>query len=181
VKLEFQKVNNKKRKGKINMSYVEKLNAITSKYDRYISESMAEKIAGSEYNKKAIDFLFDAETVCVINFLGLNKPHWGTKKVNHYEVTLKNKKSEFTFNFWDSINNTEKGKKSTYDFYSVLACLSLNYFQNFDDFLREDGYEFKTESEYIRLKAVYLEIERQDKELRKLFTSEELERLSDIN
>lgn len=163
------------------MNNVDKLNKVLPNNYRYVSQAIADKAFESEYNRQAIDFLVDTETTCDIAFLGLNKPSWGKQKVNHYEVTLKNKRSTFTFNFWDSINNTERGKKLGYDFYSVLACLSFDYNISFDDFISENCFEIKSESDYIKLKSTYLEIERQNSELKKLFTESELERLSDIN
>ena len=161
--------------------YREKLSKVTPRAP-YFNDDKVSSITKSSYNKQAIDFLFDAETTCEISKIGLDYSSWNKKsKVNKYEVTLKNKNCEFTFMFWDSIHNTEKNISLQYDFYSVLACLSLNYSSNFDEFCYEFEYTFSNESEYIQAKTTYLEIERQDRELRKLFTDEQLEKLSEIN
>ncbi len=163
------------------MNNVEKLNKVLPNNYRYVSQEIADRAFESEYNRQAIDFLVNTETTCEITFLGLSMPDWGKQKVNHYEVTLKNKRGEFTFNFWDSINNTEKGKKLGYDFYSVLACLSLNHHEDFDDFLSEFDFKITSESEYLKYKLTHLEIIRQDKALKKLFPESELEQLFEIN
>jgi hypothetical protein len=69
----------------------------------------------------------------------------------------------------------------TYDAYSPLACLYLNYSSNFDDFCQDLGYTYETEREYINVKKIYLDCIDQDNALRKMFTNEELEMLSEIN
>lgn len=161
---------------------VEKVNQVIGHNRSYISASLAEKTLLSEYNTKAVDFLLETQTTCDIVFEGLACPSWDKKrKVNSYSVTLKNAKHSYTFEFFDSIHNTEKGKKSTLDFYSILACMSYTTPESFDDFCADFGYEFKNESEYIKAKSTHLACLDQDKNLRKLFTSDELEKLSEIN
>ena len=157
----------------------DKLNAIiTSK--NYLS---LQKIADSPYQMQAIDFLYKTKTTCNIELVGKTYPDWDKKNLhNEYRVTLKNSKHTYVFSWYDSIQNTSiKPKLSTNDFYSVLAGLGFYYPENFDDFCSEFGYEFENESEYIKAKQVHLSCLDQDKQLKKLFTSEELEQLADIN
>lgn len=162
------------------MTNVEKINKILPNNHRYISPAMAEKMLNCEYNAQAINFLLETETTCEIEFTGLSKPSWGKTRVNSYRVTLKNKKHEYTFDFYDSIKNTEDNKKATYNFYSVIACMDLNYSSNFDDFCSEFGYTFNNEREYIKAKQTYFAIVEQDENLRKLFSEEQLEKLQEI-
>lgn len=162
------------------MTNLEKVNKILPKNHRYISEAMAERMLESEYNTQAINFLFETETTCEIEFTGLSKSPWGKTRVNSYRVTLKNKKHEYTFDFYDSIKNTEDGKKATYDFYSVLACMSHYTPESFDDFCSEFGYEFKNESEYIKAKSTHMACLDEQKNLRKLFNEDQLEKLMEI-
>lgn len=163
------------------MNNLEKVNKVLNQNKTYISQAMADRMFESEYNTQAINFLLETETTCKIEFRGLARPPWNKdNEVNSYRVTLKNKKHTYEFEFFDSISNTEKGKKATYDFYSVLACLDINIPENFDDFISEFGYEFSSEAEYIRVKAVHLACLDQAKNLRKLFNEEQLEKLSEI-
>lgn len=151
---------------------------------RYLSDAQAAKILANEYQKQAVDFLTETETTCEIVFLGLRSPTWDRikkREVNVYKVTLKNEKHSYTFEFFDSISNTEKGKKATYDFYSVLACMGHYTPESFDDFCSEFGYEFANESEYIHIKSIHLACLDQDKNLKKLFTEDQLQKLSEIN
>lgn len=164
------------------MTNSELINKVTSNRTRFIGEKQAEKILGNEYQKQAIDFLLETKTTCDIVKIGLSNTPWdGKKRVNKYEVTLKNERGEYTFDFYDSIKNTEEGKSATLDFYSVLACLDLDYSSDFDDFCANYGYEFSTEKEFLKAKNVYFAVIEQDKNLRRIFTEEQLEKLADIN
>lgn len=141
----------------------------------------------SEYNHQALDFLIETNTTCNIKGIGQRVPSWADKKskkqsmINAYSVTLKNSRGEYTYDFYDSVNNTEKGKSSRHDFYSVIACMSVYYPDSFDDFVSEFGYEFNNESEYIKTKQIHLSCLEEKKALHRLFTSEQLEKLSEIN
>lgn len=163
------------------MTNVEKINKVLPNNHRYISENMANNILESKYNRQAVEFLLETETTCDIKFLGLRKQPWSDKKVNSYDVTLKNARHTYTYEFFDSIKNAEDGKKATYDFYSVIACMGHYVPESFDDFISEFGYEFKTEAEYIKVKNTHLACLDQVKNLKKLFTSEQLEKLAEIN
>lgn len=47
------------------MTNVEKINKVLNQNARYISASMADTILESEYNKQAVEFLLEAETIHV--------------------------------------------------------------------------------------------------------------------
>lgn len=159
----------------------DKLKAILIKYNEcYFSDFQIDKIFESEYNRQAIDFLFETKTQISIESKGQSKASWTNANVNQYEVTLKNQKHEYSFDYYDSIYNTEKNKSSKYDFYSAIACLDSYVSDSFDEFCLDFGYEFKNESEYIKAKSTHLACIEQSKNLKKLFTSEQLERLSEI-
>lgn len=161
----------------------EVLNKILIEYNRfYLSDNQIDKIFSSEYNRQAIDFLNKTETKIDITSIGPAYPSWQNKtRVNKYRVTLKNKKHTYEFDFYDSIKNTEDRKTLKYDFYSVLAGLGHVVPDSFDDFCYEYGYEFKDESEYIKTKTIHLACIDQNKNLKKLFTEDQLNLLSDIN
>lgn len=163
------------------MSPEEKINKVLPNNHRYLSPATCQKLLSSSYQEQAVNFLLETETTCSIVKIGQSMPSWGKQAVNMYSVTLTNKKGSYSFNFYDSINNTEKNKSATLDFYSVLACLDLNYCNDFDDFCANYGYEFKTEREFIKIKQIYFDVVEQDKNLRKLFSEDELQKLSEIN
>lgn len=135
----------------------------------------------SEYQVQAINFLARTKTTCQIDLLGQSIPEWGEQSVNTYSVTLKNDRGEYTFTFYDSLNNTEKKKSARLDFYSVLACIGYDVPENFDEFCSDFGYSFKTEEEYIKAKQTHMGCLNQYRHLCKLFTSEEMEELQEIN
>lgn len=62
----------------------------------------------NEYTKQATDFLKRAGANIKIEFQGvaINK-NWDNKKRNLYKVTLTTPRGAYTFDFWDSINNTK--------------------------------------------------------------------------
>ena len=66
----------------------------------------------NEYTKQANEFLQKANATCKIEFVGLaiNKDWKETTKRNLYEITLTTPKGSMTFDFWDSIHNTEISK-----------------------------------------------------------------------
>ena len=139
------------------------------------------ELFNSEYQVQAINFLTKTKTTCQIDSLGRSIPEWGGQAVNTYNVTLKNARGEYTFTFYDSINNTEKKKSARLDFYSILACIGFYCPENFDEFCSDFGYSFKTEEEYIKVKQTHIACLKQEKALRKIFTAEEMEELQEIN
>lgn len=149
----------------------------------WVSEERLKKLSSDQYQRQAINFLLETETTCDIQLMGLRNPNWksDSKAVNCYNVTLKNKNHTYSFDFYDSIKNTEENKSAKFNFYSVLACMGHYTSESFDEFCSNFGYEFKNESDYIRTKTVHLACLDQDKNLKKLFTSEQLEKLQEIN
>lgn len=163
------------------MTNQEKLNNILLKSRSYVSELRANKLFNDSYQTQAIQFLIDTDTKIDIEPIGKVKPPWGDKSVNSYAVTLKTPRGEYTFDYYDSIHNTEKGQSAVLDFYGILSCLDLDYSCDFDDFCANYGYDFKNEREYIKVKQAYLAVRDQDAALRRIFTSEQLEQLNEIN
>ena len=161
---------------------VEKINKVIGHNRSYISAMQADKVLRSEYQAQAINFLLETNTICDIVSTGTKSPSWDNKhKVNAYSVTLKNSKHSYTFEFFDSINNTEKLKSARFDFYSVLAGMGHCTPESFDEFCSDYGYTFANETEYIKAKTTHLACLDQDKNLRKLFTPEQMKQLNEIN
>ena len=140
-----------------------------------------DEIFRSKYQVQAINFLVKTKTTCQIDLIGKSVPSWGKQPVSTYSVNLKNARGEYTFTFYDSINNTEKKKSARLDFYSVLACIGYDVPESFDYFCNEFGYSFKNEEEYIKAKQMHINSLNQYRHLRKIFTAEEMEELQSIN
>lgn len=159
----------------------DKINLITDR-KIYFQDPSIKRAFESEYNVKAIDFLIETETKCEIRLIGLAFPNWQNETpVNKYEVTLRNKRSNYTFDFYSSIKDTENKRSLPLDFYSVLACLSSYYPESFDEFLADFGYEIKSERDYLRIKKIHLDCIDEMRALERLFTDEQLEKLAEIN
>lgn len=128
----------------------------------------------NEYHKQANDFLKATNTTIEIKKSAIQKPaNWKPSGI-HYQVKLSNAKSSYIFDFWDSYNNMQKGKKPTA--YDILASIwKFEPSDDVDDFAKELGYE--KPSEAIR---VWKAVKEQYKELCKLFTPEEMEKLAEI-
>lgn len=71
----------------------------------------------------------------------------------------------------------EKTKKAIEpNAYSVLACLDVLYSDTFEDFCAEFGYDVDS----IKAEKTYRAMQEQDRALRRLFTTEHLEKLQEI-
>lgn len=95
-----------------------------------------------------------------------------------YQASLKRSEgNRFTFIFYDSINNYDKGlEPSAYD---VLSCLSFDSHcdEDFEDFCDNCGYN----SDSIKAKATWRKCLKFSKRVNAFFTIEELEELREID
>lgn len=141
------------------------------------------------YNKAALDFLKETKTLLSIDYLykGL---HFADDKQERdiYTIVLTNEKHSYRFNFGDSLHNTQRdGKRKNPTPYDVLACLNVDYSEDFKDFCDNYGYDHFDEGNYsgnyINTKALsmYNAVQLESNALRKLFTEKEIEKLSEIN
>lgn len=66
----------------------------------------------NEYDEQATKFLKDTDTTLTVKLSDdQTAPDWAKNGEKHgykYDVTLSNKRANYTFNFWDSIHNGEK-------------------------------------------------------------------------
>lgn len=125
----------------------------------------------SEYDEQAEKFLEDTNTEIIIR----NATDEEKKEVTaltggqHYKVTLKSKRGEYTFDYWGSIADREACRIAKP--YDVLAC--LDYYETKDDmFSGLAGCGLSGE--------VYFAVWEQCKGLRRVFTRKQLERLNEI-
>lgn len=138
----------------------------------------------TDYQKQAEQFLADTKTELeILKAIPQKKPLWhkeGEKHGINYSITLKNNKHSYTFDFWGSIADAEKIYNGNYTntkpkAYEILACI-YPYYGTFKDFCDDFGY---SDDSILAEKTYYVVLE-QTKELNKLFTEQELEKLQEI-
>lgn len=127
----------------------------------------------TEYQKQAIDFLTATNTKFIAKF----KKHAiyfndDKQPRDIYRITLKNDRHKFSFDFGQSINNTGKAPTE----YDVLACITKYDPYSFEDFCGEFGYNSDSRKTY----KIYEAVENEWANVNKLFTSEEIEHLQEI-
>lgn len=94
-----------------------------------------------DYRKDTQEFLTRVNATVTIDFIkkGL-VPHWNDNALhNIYKVTVKRNGKQYTYNFHDSIHNTQNNISP--DEYDVLACLEKYDVGSFEDFCSEFGYD----------------------------------------
>ena len=130
------------------------------------------------YTKQATDFLKSTNTEIIIKeSLKPTAPIWA-KDERHgikYNVIIKNAKHHFSFAFWDSIHNQENNLKPTA--YDVLACLTKYDVGSFKNFCDDFGYD----TDSITAAKTYKAVKKEFANIIQLWTSSEIEKLSEIN
>ena len=130
------------------------------------------------YEQQGKDFLKETETtINIMQAVPQKSPNWikeGDNHGIHYSVTLKNERGEYVFNFWGSIEDRRTSKRPLA--YDVLACLDPLFEDNFEDFCDSYGYD----SDSIRALKIFEACQEQERGLKRIFTEEQLQKLSDI-
>jgi hypothetical protein len=138
----------------------------------------------TQYQIDAEKFLTDTNTKLEVYFTG-TRPHFTDEKVERdvYSVTLTRGNKSYTFDFGDTIANTEKhrigqiGTWSKPNAYDILACLTTYEPEdNIDDFMAMYGYEKAS----VALK-VYEAVKAEYKGLTSLYNDDEMALLAEIN
>lgn len=152
------------------------------------------------YLTEAINFLYDTETTIDIKLVYQSTPPWNEEEpVNVYRVTLRNKHYTYEFNFYSSIYDTygpdPKRGESMFDrdrrlrehkkiqarklrIYDILACLQIDYIEDFEDFCVQYGYNVDSRKALATWEAVRAET----KAIKRLWPSElDQLRLNEIN
>ena len=129
----------------------------------------------SEYDKQAEKFLNETNTEFKAEFLK-NGKHFedDTESRDIYKITLTRGERVYKFNFGQSINDSNgKTKPSTYD---VLTCLTKNDPEDFKEFCLDFGYDEDSRKAERTYKAVVEEY----KQVKMLWSDEEIEKLQEI-
>lgn len=163
----------------------------------------------SEYQEQALDFLKRCNAKMNISFgyIGRNET-WDNDKTKRevYRVTITTPRGEYSFWFYDSIYNYErkinidkklrlsnairygitgrqaadlrKERKTLVPTeYDVLACLTKYEPGTFRDFCYYCGYD----DDSIKAQKIYFAVQEEYENLRRLFTPEQMDLLSEIN
>ena len=161
----------------------------------------------SEYQKQALDFLkrCNAEMNISFGYIGRNET-WDDDKTKRevYRVTITTPRGEYSFWFYDSVYNYERKldidkklnnmgkygitgrqsadlrkKKETLvpNEYDILACLTKYDPGTFKNFCDCFGYD----NDSIRAQKTYFLVQDEYENLCRIFTSEQMDLLSEIN
>ena len=147
---------------------------------------LAEQLANIDnYQEKADFFLKQTKTTFVYKFAkvvkGFPNDNKDKEKRNSFEITLKNQKASYTFNFYGSINDYQQGKQ-TLTPYDVLACLTKTEPSlSLQGFMSEYGYEIESQSDYKRINKIHEAVINEYANLKRLFSQSELEAMTEIN
>ena len=132
-----------------------------------------------DYKKQGEDFLAETGTTMeVVEAVPQKRPLWckeGEKHGIQYAVTIKNERYSYTFDYWGSISDAEYAENP--NAYDVLSCLDVLYSDTFEDFCADFGYDVDS----IKAEKTYRAMQEQDRALRRLFTTEHLEKLQEIS
>jgi hypothetical protein len=148
----------------------------------------------NDYNVEAIDFLKNnnvslkiskaQKTVSEICNSAKGCFEGETSKHDKYRFTLTTAKGSYWSMFWNSTHDTEKGIIPTE--YDILACLSVDYSEDFKDFCEQFGYEQYLENDYGKMVRnasayhTYKAVKKQSEGLERIFSEKQLELLHDI-
>lgn len=134
-----------------------------------------------EYERQAKAFLEKFNLTVSAIYLDYEPPIWDdNQECNHprYRIRIKRieAKRSFTFYFWDSIANAEKGKKPTP--YSVLTTVSAESYihEDFNDFCANFGYDIDSRKAY----KMFERCQRFARRINLFFSVGELEELREI-
>lgn len=130
----------------------------------------------TEYDAQANNFLVATGTTLEITRIEIVDKWMGWRW--KYYCKLRRGRKTYSFPFYDSIANYEKGERPTK--YDVLACLdTYDYINGIEDFANEFGYDLC--ENYKETEKIYKACMKQSEKLHGLFTDEELEMLTEIN
>ena len=167
----------------------------------------------NEYTEQAEKFLQDANATMKIEFQGraINTAWKEKEPRNLYAVTITTPRGSYTFDFWDSLHNTEttqmtveqyarkrfrmpyedmtyseknkaraelarKQKEARPTCYDVIACLTTYDPGTFEDFCAEYGYDEDSRT----AERIYIAVQKDFANLKRIFDPEQLEAMQEI-
>lgn len=159
---------------------------------------MATKRFNNEYDQQAADFCEKYGVVIEKKFVRIVKgfPNDENDKYEHEKFSIKvYKKStpeiymEFDFfgsyhDYAEYIQSKNLGRpRHKLSDYSILACLSGDSYapDTIEEFIDEYGYEIKRGGDLSRVTNIFNAVKKQNDDLRRVFSEEEIEALREIN
>jgi len=159
----------------------------------------------NEYQKQALDFLSECKAFMEIRFSHIGKAeHWKDNQLREvYNFTITTPHGSYTSTFYDCVHNyqrkleIDKKLSNTMKYgligkeiialkkeretlkpreYDILACLDGYSPDTFENWCSNFGYD----TDSITAAKIYIECQKQYDGLRKIFTSEQLEKLCEI-
>lgn len=132
-----------------------------------------------DYDQQATDFLAKHGITFSFKLANTKVPSWddGRGKHNHFIVSFKKGSKRVSFDFFDSVNNYEKGI-DTLDSYSVLANCSSELYcaDTYEEFCSEfhygDAYDVRTGKK--KHAKIFRALKKMSDKLQKFFDSEEM-------
>ena len=145
----------------------------------------------TDYVNQAKKFLESCDATMNFMYLGteVNKDWNETRERDTYMVNIKTPLGNMQVKFWDSIVNTLKNndrhlsglkKKIQITEYDILSCLQKYDVGNIEDFIYEFGYEIKERGDFKRLQNIYNAVKKEYKDVCRCFTTEQIEKLREI-
>ncbi len=136
----------------------------------------------SKYTEQARNFLKSANAEMKIAFIGTEvNSRWNDSEPrNKYRFTITTPKGKMEGVFWDSIYNTRKNPKEKPTEYDILACLEKYDVGTMDDFMAEFGYEIKSATDMSNFIFTYNAVQKEYRDLCRIFTEEQMEELREI-
>ena len=154
--------------------------------------------------QQALDFLKNTNSEILIQYDGFKvREGWGIDKPrDNYKVILKNKKGKYEFTFTNSIahssiiaiqnkcttsaNYKKWEDRSNPDFkvpnaYDILACLDCMELHSIDEYIQDFGVEIKSAQDFRNAEKTFNLIQQEEISLLRMYTSEEIEQLREIN
>jgi hypothetical protein len=161
----------------------------------------------TEYDKQALDFINKTGLKIIKKFTG-NRSYFPDDKEKNiyrdtYKITFIKNKSKYSFDYGDSIHNSQlrmqskRYKNDCHAFgmslekpanykepsdYDILACLEKYDPESLENFADNFGYDLNTDSitELSHIKRIYNTCQKQYDNLNYLFSEEEMEELREI-
>lgn len=131
----------------------------------------------TDYQQQATDFLNATSTAFTATFKDSLHPEWDKQYLHDaFTCTLKNKLHRYRFTFYQSRNESTGTGTNPPTAYDVLAGMTKYEVGSFEDFCSEFGYDNDSRAAYKTYKAVLKEW----KNVERLFTSEQIELLQEI-
>lgn len=142
-----------------------------------------DEIANNEYEDTAINFLKKHNITLKVIYDGKRVPNWDNngKEHNTFNCILSTNKGSMSFNFYDSIVNTNKAKIVYPSSYDILSCLQTYDVGTMDEFMGEFGYEIKSAKDMTNFIDTYNAVVKEYNDLKRCLTEEQIEELSEIS